>query len=475
MNRKHLWLILGFSFLVHLPGLTSPLLDYHAHRQTQTMSMARNFARHGMHFLSPEVDNFGWPTRTGTEFPIYSYLVAFLFKLFGERDLWGRLLSCVFAAGGAVFLYRFVQRRLGERSALWAALSMCVVPVHLYFTRAVMPEPMALWGVLGFLDYFDKAQRETGSQSWGYYVAATVLGAFGPMLKLPYLYALAPLYFLLILEKYPLRIAQCAWRLLPLGVILLATGLWYRYARTAPAVVLPLDKDYFWNNLQASRTAHLWEAQLVSRLPEICFTYAGLVFAVIGGTYFWKNREHRWFLAWLLVGVFYTGMIGDYGLIHRYTLLPWAPIAAVYIGMGIACMQDWAGDISKRRALWLVLVLAIPIHAGFRIKHWYRVERQWLFRARDVVARVSTPKDLWITNTAEDPVLLYYIDRYGFSVDCGDKGLTRMAGFKIRGAKFFLTPTEGNWSKHPEFAAYFNKTAKLLHTDPEFVIYQIQK
>ena len=78
MNRKHLWMILGFSLLVHWPGLTSPLLDYQAHRQCQTASMARNYARHGMHFLTPELDNVGVPTRAGTEFPIYSYLLALL-------------------------------------------------------------------------------------------------------------------------------------------------------------------------------------------------------------------------------------------------------------------------------------------------------------------------------------------------------------------------------------------------------------
>src|SRR5436309_493932 len=95
-------LIIGWSLLVHVPGITSPLLDYHAHRQCQTASMARNYLRHGMNFLNPEVDTAGPPARAGTEFPVYSYLLALLYIPFGMHEILGRLLSCLFAAWGAI-------------------------------------------------------------------------------------------------------------------------------------------------------------------------------------------------------------------------------------------------------------------------------------------------------------------------------------------------------------------------------------
>src|SRR6185295_1799714 len=103
--KRPLWTILGFSLLVHLPGIQSPLMDYQAYRQCQTASMARNYVRHGMHFLSPELDTEGPPVRAGTEFPIYSYLLALLYKVSGVHEILGRLLSCLFAAWGAVYLY----------------------------------------------------------------------------------------------------------------------------------------------------------------------------------------------------------------------------------------------------------------------------------------------------------------------------------------------------------------------------------
>src|SRR5438552_17809740 len=96
--RYPIYGIIVFSLLVHLPGLTSPLLDYHAYRQCQTASMARNYVRHGMHFFNPELDTEGKPDRAGTEFPVYSYFLAILFKFFGVHEVLGRLLSMLFAA-----------------------------------------------------------------------------------------------------------------------------------------------------------------------------------------------------------------------------------------------------------------------------------------------------------------------------------------------------------------------------------------
>src|SRR6188472_286423 len=115
------WILIGFSLCVHLPGITSPLLDYQAYRQCQTASMSRNYVQHGMHFLSPELDTEGQPARAGTEFPIYSFLLALLFKGFGVHVLLGRLLSAIFGAWGVLYLYWIVRARLGEDRAFWSA------------------------------------------------------------------------------------------------------------------------------------------------------------------------------------------------------------------------------------------------------------------------------------------------------------------------------------------------------------------
>jgi hypothetical protein len=466
--------ILGFSLLVHLPGINSPLLDYHAYRQCQTAMMARNYARHGMHFLSPEVDMYGPAVRTGTEFPIYSFLLALLYKASGIHEFLGRLLSCLFAAWGAVYLYRFVRRRLAERVALASALVMCVIPVHLYFTRGVQPEPMALWGLLGFLFYWD---RWLGSDRVADWLRALALASLGPLLKLPFIYLVVPLGGWMASERFGRsamkKPAVVAW----LAVVFGLTAGWYAYAKTAPVSILPLTLREHLQNLRSILTWALWQDHFVSRFPELCATYSGCLLIIVGAWQLWKRREAwdahwRFWFFWFFVTAVYVILLGDYGHIHRYTELPWAPVNAVFIALGFFYLWDRCAGNRRWKAALIVLALAVPVHAALRIKHWYRLERSYLFRAHEVFQTISRPKDLVFTNTPEGPVLLYYIDRSGYSGDLGDLGWGALGIYRARGVRFFLTPIEGSWSVHPQWAREILAQASLVHRDHEYLIYQ---
>lgn len=491
---RPVWTILAFSLLVHLPGITNPLLDYHAYRQCQTASMARNYVRHGMRFLKPELDTEGRPQRAGTEFPIYSYLLALLYKVFGVREILGRLLSAAFAAWGAVFLYLFVRSRLGEARALWSGLVMCSVPIHVYFTRTVQPEPMALWGLLGFLYYFDRwlqnaefgvRNSEEGSfhkknhlphpafrvPNW---FLAVLFGALAPLLKLPFIYVLVPLWAYLGWERYGFDAGRRLGFLASLAMILGLTWSWYHYARTAPVGVLPLSAAEHWENLRPVLTLQLWKNHFISRLPELCATYPGLLFAIAGAAWMRKNGTLRMWAVWFGATVFYILLLGKYGQIHRYTELPFAPVMAVFIASGIVWL--WEGHRESRvwRIALAIGVIGIPLHTALRIKHWYRWEYPWVFQAREVVGRMTAPEDLLITQTHEHPVLLYYLDRYGFAPALEETGLAVIPGYRALGARFFLTPVAENWETRPEWAAYFNAKGRLLYRDPDYLLYRLE-
>jgi hypothetical protein len=468
MNRlRDYSLIILLSLVVHLPGLTSPLLDYQAYRQCQTASMARNYVRHGMHFSRPELDTEGSPVRAGTEFPIYSYLLALLFKVFGTKEIWGHILSAIFAAWGGIFLYLFVRQQLGESWALASALVMSVLPIHIYFTRSVQPEPMALWGFLGFLYFTDRwLNHQGGFTAWG---LATALGAIAPLLKLPYLYVLAPMWLYFGWEAYHEEALKCPRWLGSMALILGATWMWYHYAKTAPVGVLPLTRQEHLDNLRPVLTLKLWENHFISRVPELCLTYSGLIFGAYGIATLRKAKKAKIWGVWFAATSLYIILLGEYGQIHRYTELPFAPVCAVFVGSGIVAAWDrW-----PRVLLW-ILILGIPLHAGLRIKHWYRWEYPWVFEAREKIAKLSQPDDLVITNTREHPVLLYYLDRYGFAPDLGGTGLDVLKTYRAKGARLFLTPVDETWIHHPEWNAYFKTHARLLEQTPDYLIYSLQ-
>lgn len=469
--RHRYLLIFCFSLLVHLPGMTSPFLDEQSYRQCQTALMAKNYFRHGMEFLKPEVYTVGNRVWAGTEFPIYSYLVACLYKLFGFHEWFARLVSALFAAWGALFLFAFVRRRLNEDVALIASLAMCVIPVHLFYTRTVQPEAMALWGYLGFLLTLDRGLAAEGK--WWDYLLATLFGAIATTLKLPYLYLVGFSGALLVWDRKGLRGMLNFGSILAGTAILALTYAWYHYAKTAPVQVLPLTGNYHLKNLEPLLTWSFYKSQFVSRLPEVYATYSGLALGAFGATVLFRKGDRFWLWLWGATTV-YLVLLGHYLTFSRYAGLPYAPIHGVLIGVG--ALELWRRTAERRnmRLLLLAAIIGMPIHGAARSAHWYKIEEGYLLRAREVVAKLSQPDDLFITQTALHPVVLYYIDRDGWPLTLDEAPIQRIDQHRAYGARFFFTPIRGRWANHPEWAPYVSQRAELIHRDPEFFIYKFR-
>jgi len=433
--------------------------------------MSRNYALHGMHFMQPELDYYGTPVRAGTEFPIYSYLIALLYKLFGLHDALGRVLSVILTAWSAFFLYRLVENRCASsRAALLSGLVMCSIPVHVYFTRTVQPESMALWGLIGFVYYLDRVLYRAGPMRDWLWVC--LLGATGPLLKLPYLYLVAGLWAVFLFENPRLWRTRMLW-VTPV-FILGVTAAWYHYAKSAPAQVLPMGVEEHLKNLAPLLNFNLWKTQFISRFPELCSTYSGLLLGFIGAwTIGHATRQRRFWFGWWGITFLYILLCGQYGVIHQYTAIPWAPINAVFIAAGALTLWNAGQSPKIVRTLALILLIGIPVHAGFRIQHWYHIERTYLFRAEPVLAQISRPNDLVVTLTRESPVMLYYLNRYGYFGELPYLTPQGMDELLSRDVRFVVVPVDEHWTSRPEWATYFRRKARLAHADPEFLIYEL--
>jgi hypothetical protein len=257
------------------------------------------------------------------------------------------------------------------------------------------------------------------------------------------------------------------------GAVMIGVTLnWYHYAKTAPVGVLPLTSAEQWDNLAPIFTVKLWINHFVSRIPELCLTYPGLLLAVVGGVYLYRQDRWRLWAGWLASTAIYIVLLGQYGIQHRYTELPFTPILAVYIACGIVGLAAKAHSRMAKFGLAL-LIIGIPIHTALRIKHWYRLEYPWVFEARDVLAHYSGRGDLVITNSSEHPVLLYHLHRYGFSPALEELGLDVLQTYRANGARLFLTPADEGWGRHPEWKAWVDQRAELLHQTPDYLLYRL--
>ena len=102
--------LVALALALRCYDLTAPLLDYHSWRQADTAAIARNYAANGYHLLYPQVDWGGLtPGYVESEFPLYTYSLALLYGLFGDRVWLGRLITALAGATSAAALYGLVR------------------------------------------------------------------------------------------------------------------------------------------------------------------------------------------------------------------------------------------------------------------------------------------------------------------------------------------------------------------------------
>ncbi len=122
--------------------------------------------------------------------PVYPYLLALVFKIFGvysPLSSWVSLsLNCLFSALTCIPIYRIAERCFGVRVAQWSALLWAVIPYAMYWAVRVQWETsltalllaMVFWVALQLKDLRLKDQQSSGKASRSLWIEFGVLWGF---------------------------------------------------------------------------------------------------------------------------------------------------------------------------------------------------------------------------------------------------------------------------------------------------------
>ena len=129
--------LLSLAFCLRIYNIQSPILGVHSWRQSDTAAMARNFYENGYNFFYPQID---WGGNLAgycqTEFPIYSFFIAILYKFFGVHESIGRLLSISFSLVAIYFFYKLcLEITCDKKLAFWASFFYTIIPTNIYYSR----------------------------------------------------------------------------------------------------------------------------------------------------------------------------------------------------------------------------------------------------------------------------------------------------------------------------------------------------
>lgn len=478
-RRTLILLIAAASLLMHLKGIGSPLLDYHHHRQANTAAIARNYHRNGLHFLKPQIDWQGdYRGRAATEFPLTMWLTGLLWPLGGLGELWGRLLSVLFSALTAVYLFLFLETEMEREAAFYGGVLFSCLPLEIYFGRTVQPEAFALFAGMASLFHWNRFLKDRGRLHW---LAAALFAFLSISHKLPYAYLLLPLAALAWIRLGPSALSSPGvWLAFPM----VAAGVfaWYRYASSGVYVV-PSHAGEFWSLLQYRRLPFFVQFQFLSRYPELSATYAGVALVLLGARELILRRGQAFYAAWFASICLYIVLGGGYAFHHEYTSLPFIPVNAALMGMGLYRLKSAVSRVRPAARGWAwaglaLLVLAVPAHAMLRVRHWYALNFPFLARAEKAAQKVSAPDDLFVCHQRASSVYLFYLDRKGWSWDLAEAGESRIGEVeeKIReGAKFFMAAKEGIFKDREGFyARWFYSRFPLVYDQDGMLIFKLR-
>lgn len=146
-----LLLILALAAGLRLHHLNRPMADSLQAKQVYIANKARAIAGPPFEPLANRLDfldDSGQRLMLVEEVPLYTGLLGLGYRLFGEQDAVGHLLSLLGSLVAIAAFFDLARREHGDPRALVATLLLSVAPLFVFYGRAVLPDPWMLAAML---------------------------------------------------------------------------------------------------------------------------------------------------------------------------------------------------------------------------------------------------------------------------------------------------------------------------------------
>ena len=227
ISRIAIIAIFAAAVLVRLPGIFHPL-DKASWRECDLGAVSKNFVQEGMNPLYPRIDWRGdGPGYAEMEAPIYPFLTAVSYQVFGIHDQLGRVWAFLFSLGTLFFFFRLAREYLSPATALIAFIFFAFNPLVVEISTSVQPEGLMIMAYVAAAYFFVRWIRTDATPA---FAGAIIMTALALLAKASA--AHIGLFFgILLLQKYGIGLIKQGrvWLFGVLGV--LPGALWYVHAK----------------------------------------------------------------------------------------------------------------------------------------------------------------------------------------------------------------------------------------------------
>lgn len=422
--------------------------DPHSWRQADTANYIWDYYKHGIDLLAPAVCWMGGYKTLILEFPLPEAIIALFYKIFGPDLLWARIVILSFYLGATYYLHRLVSYLSGAALARITTLIYLVMPLSLFYSRAIHIDFTAVFFSHAMLYYLMRGIDENRSF---FIVAGVLLGTLGFLIKAPYVF-----YLFFPLAWYVWKTDKI-WRLLKwipiLTIPAISFILWRLYVDKVnsaapdwdflPGYIKFIDMGFwYFGTLDQRWNLEVWRV-LLGRLAYEVTTPLGLLLLVYGFFISRPAEKTAFFKVWWLSTFGYLVIFLNLNYHHNYYQIPFlAPSAylmalAIYtIGQKLKARYSRLNNFPAAALLLLISVSAVgyaETNSRWEIVGYYSIDWPRIRAGR--IIRENTPEDALIfsvmNNTSvQDPRLLYQARRNGWSLET--KNLTADIVFKLK-------------------------------------------
>lgn len=419
-HKKNLiifFFLLLLAYFLRVYRLDSPLADWHSWRQADTSAVTRNMIKFKFDLLHPRFDDLsnipsGKDNPNGyrfVEFPIYNTVVAFIYKLFPllSIEAMGRLISILASLGSLIFLSLFVNKYLGNKTALWSGFFFAVLPYNIFYSRVILPEPHLVFAVLGSIYFLDKWLEK---EKIYLLILAILFSSFALLIKVSAIF-IWPVYFYLIFSKYKLRSIVNPFVMIFAILSLLPLLFWRYWMGNFPEGIPAFDWLLNGGGIRFRPAFFRW--LLYERLTKLILGYALLPVFLFGFFHRFK-RNPPVFLAWFLGLILYVSIIARGNIQHDYYQVLLIPLICVYLGKGIVGLLEIKYlSLLKIGAVVILLITGIYSSWGI-IKTYYWINNSKIIIAGRAVSKIVPKNAKIIAPYGGDTTFLYQTERQGW-------------------------------------------------------------
>lgn len=445
-------LAISISVFQHYRVFSLDIIGYHSWRQTQTQAVIDNFYKVDFNILNPRLDDLHYPDGIyRMEFPLAQWLVASLYKLFGNHLFITRLFfyvtTLISVFGMFKLTFVLTQNKLTSLLTAWFFLFS---PVLYYYSVNPLPDNLALcfgvWSIYFWISYLKQHKNYL-------FIVSCIFLTLSVAVKLPFI-VFGAMYLSKVYDKQAHKSISIRYVWIPF-VIMIPTLVWYAW-------VIPtwggngVVKGIIDNDKTILQLFDIMQFNLFSTMPELLVNYATVPLLIIGFYFLFKKLEiknviHRSFVfIGILLIIYFLYEMHLIDRVHDYYLFPFLPM--LFLIVAFAIQTVFLNQKSKLKYLILLSFLVAPITAYLRCNTRWNSEspgftKEFLTCKKQLQQLIPENAKVLVCGDGSRSIVLYHLQRRGYSL--GDNEITDTTieeGLK-KGAAFLITDCNTDTNK----------------------------